>query len=426
MTASPDSLHLLAHRAQLRARTADDWWDNPLDTALAAVSAIRHPPAFRRDAEIAVHRLSRWRRDGGPRRVSADAAALALAARAAADLARRDRELERAAVAAVGELVGRSPTAAPALHVALGAWALDPLVSDREAAPWPELREHVGASLLDLPGLDGPLRTLTRGLAAPKLDAGELIRELLLEVPASPGTEDGAVLLWTMTVAVERCSADMSANDSGLRTLIDRRAELAARLAQEITAETFEPPAVSDFDPELALDVRPISYLSPMEALLLDLSLASRAPEEGWLRFDEAQALFGRREAIVERRLARRTAILVAVLGVTIAALAGVSAAWLGLKLSVTVPAALAVGWAFWLTATTVVHRSAPRPLTQALGLLWAVLTLASGFVALNQALADPLLPDIGGFVAGGLLGAVGAVIWQISVAGSRHAPPTE
>jgi len=90
--------------------------------------------------------------------------------------------------------------------------------------------------------------------------------------------------------------------------------------------------------------------------------------------------------------------------------------------MSVTVPAALAVGWAFWLAATTVVHRSAPRPLTQALGLLWAILTLASGFVALNYALADPLLPDIPGFVAGGLLGAAGAVIWQISVAGPPRA----
>ena len=54
MTASPETLHLLAHQAQLRARTEPDWWDNPLDTALAAVSATRHAPAFREEGE------SRW------------------------------------------------------------------------------------------------------------------------------------------------------------------------------------------------------------------------------------------------------------------------------------------------------------------------------------------------------------------------------
>jgi hypothetical protein len=419
VTASADSLHLLAHRAQRRARTAEDWWDNPLDTALAAVSATRHPPAFRRDAETAVRRLARWRRDGGPRRVSADAAALALAARAAADLARRDRDLERAAADAVWDLAERSAPAAPALHVALAAWALDPLIADRDTEPWPKLRAHGSAAGRDAPGLDGPLHTLTRALAAERPDAAELVRELLVDLPASPGTEDGAVLLWTMTVAVERCAPQMSSQDSGLRALIDRRGELAVRLAQEITAETFEPPAVADFDPDAALDVRPVNYLSPMEALLLDMSLASGAPEEGWLRFEEARALFGQREATARRQLAGRTATLTAALGVTVAALTGVAAAWLGLTLAVTVPAALAVAWAFWLAATTVVHRSAPSSVTQALGLLWATLMLAAGFVAVNQALTHPLLGDLGGFVAGGVLGAVGAVIWQITVVGT-------
>ena len=114
MNATPETLHLLVHQAQLRARTDTDWWDNPLDTALAAASATRHAPATARPT---VDRLRRWGRDEQPRRVSADVAALALAA--AADLGRRDRQLEEAAVYAAEDLAGRSRASAPLLHVAM-------------------------------------------------------------------------------------------------------------------------------------------------------------------------------------------------------------------------------------------------------------------------------------------------------------------
>ncbi len=421
VTVTADSLHLLAHRAQLGARTAEDWWDNALDTALAAVSATRHPLAFRSSAQAAVRRLDRWWREGQARHVSADATALALAARASADLAARNRDLERAAVEAVSDLASRTGAAAPALHVALSAWALDPLVADRDAAPWVSLRTHLNTAR-EGSGLDGPLRVLSRAIATPQLDPGELVRELLARLPSSPGAEDAAVLLWTMTAAIERCATEMSQTDSGLRALIDRRAELTSRLSHEITAETFEQPAVDDFDPDTELDVRPISYLSLMEALLLDMALASAEPEDAWIRFEEGERLFGHREREMRRVLVTRTAKLLAVLGLAVGSLVGVVTDWLGADLSISLAAALAIGWMLWLAATTVLHRARPRPLTQALGLLWATLGLASACVALNYALEKPLLGDLGGFVAGALIGVFGAALWQLSVA-SSHEP---
>ena len=421
VSVSADSLHLLAHRAQLSARTAQDWWDNPLDTALAAISCTRHPVAFRRDGEVALERLRRWHRDGHPRRVSADSAALALTARVATDLARRDRVLEDAAVEAVRDLGGRGEAAAPALHVALAAWALDPLISDREAAPWPQLREHADAAPRFATGVEGPLRLLTTELSASSADAGSLVRSLLNEMPSSPGVEDGAVLLWIATVAIERCASQMESTDSGLRALAERRAELAERLSQEITAETFQPPLLTDFNPDTPLDARPVVYLSPTEALLLDCSLASARPHDAWLRFEEADQLFGRRERQTRTQLARRTAALIALLGLTVAGLSGVIATWSGLKFTVTVPATFAIGWVFWLVATTIIYRDSARPMTQAFGMLLATGILASAFMAINQALTKPLLDDIAGVIASGILGLVVAVVGQILFAAQRR-----
>lgn len=415
MTASPENLHLLAHQAQLQGRTAEDWWDNALGTALAAASAVRHPPAHRRYGDAALDRLLRWRRDGEPRRVSADAAALALAAAAAVDLARRDRDLDCAAIAAVEDLTRRAGTAAPALHVALCAWALDHVVPDRQHDPWPQLRAHVSRAGDWAHGLDRPLRTLTRALAAERLDASSLVRALLSEVPASPGVEDGAVLLWVLTVAVETCAAQLPATDSGLQALADRRTELAARLAMEIDAATFQPPEVVDFDPEAALDVRAISYLSPMEALLIDISLASTEPEAAWLRFEEADDLFGDHARSAERALARRTAMLLALVGVLAGALLTLGLALGDIELVVAVPAGVTVLAGCWLFATATWHRDKPTVLTQTLALLWATGLLAAAFDTLNQALTRPLVPDAAGWIAGALIGVAAAVLLAIA-----------
>lgn len=419
MTASPENLHLLAHQSQLRSRTEEDWWDNALDTALAAVSATRHPAGYRTIGETALARLIRWQRQGEPRRVSADAAALALTAMAAADLAHRDRVIEVDAITAVQDLAKRSSSATPPLHLALCAWALDRLVPDRQALPWRRIREHWSDTGRPVAGLEGPLRTLTLAFAAPTFDARALVRTLLNEVPASPGVEDGAVLLWLMTAAIERCSGEMEIHDTGIRALADRRSELAGRLAQEIDADAFRPPEVAEFSPDAEFDLRPVTYLSPTEALLIDISLASAEPEVAWMRFEEAEALFGERAAAAERRLARRSAAMVAATSVLGGALLAVSLMQGAIQASIAVPAGIALATAGWLWAVTIVYRREPTGLTQAIGMLCVTLGIVAGVAVANRALAHPFIGDVGGFVLGALVGVVAALVWSVAAKSS-------
>lgn len=409
MNASPEALHLLAHQAQLRARTDADWWDNPLDTALAAVSATRHPPAFRGDGETAVKRLRRWLRDGQPRRVSADVAALALAAGAASELGQRDRHLEAAAVEGAADLAGRSRTSAPPLHVGLTTWALDPLVPDRAAAPWPELREHLAATPAS--GAEAPVAALAAALCAPVFDADGLVRSLLSTVPSSPSLEDGAVLLWVLTAAFERCAPELGAHDSGLRALADRRAELAVRLAQELDADAFKAPEVADFNPEGDLGLRTPTFLSPMESLLLDISLASREREQPWLRFEEAAALFGVREREAARSLAWRTAVLLGVMGVVAGALLAVVLDQGGADRLVAVLAGMSVASAVAFVAAMVWQREDRGAVSRALLAFFLTLTVCALLDLVNESLDKPLLSDATGVIAGLLSATMVAVV---------------
>lgn len=111
--AEADLLHALAHRAANDARDVDDWWGNSLNTALAAVTRARHSSGYQGDAERALDRLLRWWKDEKPRRISRDVTAMALGARAAADLQRSDPHLVVEAAQAVDDLARRDPTAAP-------------------------------------------------------------------------------------------------------------------------------------------------------------------------------------------------------------------------------------------------------------------------------------------------------------------------
>ena len=73
----------------------------------------RHSRAYRDDAERALERMLRWARDEHPRRISADVTALALTARAAADLQRTEPALVALAVNAVEDLATRDRATVP-------------------------------------------------------------------------------------------------------------------------------------------------------------------------------------------------------------------------------------------------------------------------------------------------------------------------
>ena len=237
MTASPEALHVLAHRAGARQRDGEDWWGSAIETALAAVSATRHPAAHREQAERALDRLERRQRSGERSAVSADAVALALTARTAATLARSNPALLSAAVASVEHMAGRGADVVPELHVALAVWALDDLISDREQVPWPAIRERLNRG--NVYGMDAALRAYATCVAARQFDAGKLVQALLAHTPQSPAPSDGSVVLWLLGATIDRCARALSAEEPGLRALVDWRARITERLAVELDETAF-------------------------------------------------------------------------------------------------------------------------------------------------------------------------------------------
>lgn len=427
MTATPETLHLLAHQAALRGPACEDWWDTPLDTALAALSSARHPPAHRERAERAVARLQRWHATDKARRISADTTALALAAATATQLAQTDQALEQAAVEALADLASRGQDAAPTLHLALCCFALDRVAPDRELAPWPELRAHFEARRAH--GLDAALVALCGAFAARRFDAAELVRGLLNAVPASPSLSDGAIVLWILTAALERCSTELGAKEPGLQALVDRRSEIAARLAQELDRDSFELPPVEDFDPGASETLGSMTYLSRTEALLIDLSLASAEPESPWLRYEEAEGLFGKaaaetRDELREREttLVRRTAVLVGALGTALGAVLWLSLVQAGAEGALAVAAGLALaGLAGTVAAVLARGERDDLALAQSVGIFSAILLLTGLAGIVNSSLDDSPLPETATLAGGALLAAAGALVYTAIAAAARR-----
>jgi hypothetical protein len=405
-TSGPGALHLLAHSAALRARTEDDWWHSPLETALAAQSAARHSAAHRSDARAAVQRLQRWCHSGEPRRVSADVAALALTASTALDLAMGDKELSQTAVAATTDLAQRTASVTPALHLALASWALARVVPDRACAPWPEVRAHL-ERVENHRGLDAPLRALTLALATPAADPAELARELLSQAPPSPGLDDAPAVLWLLSMAIEYLGSRLPQNDSGLAALIERRADLASRLAEELDERAFEDPEVVDIGDQGELDLRPIIYVSPQDALLIDLALASSEPVASWLRFEEAEAVFGRKERDARDLFSKRLSALLWLCGVLAAGLGVTTLGWAGANHELMLPTAALALALFGTAAIRMLDGSQHQRRTLAAGLLTITAAVVAAVMIINNALRHPFLPDLSGFAGGALVGAV-------------------
>jgi hypothetical protein len=417
--ASPELLHTIVHRAALRPRNEDDWWGNPIDSALAAVALARHQRAFRPDAVRAVARLERWWSGGEMTPVSANVATLALTARAKAELQQTDPVLTAAAAEAVDGLAKRDPSVSPELHLALCVWALERLVPDRDKAPWPELRQRFGRSQGF--GVDQPIRRYCAALASAPFDAAGLTQALLGEIGSSPSPTDSVVLIWLLTATLERVTEALPETDSGLRVLIEQRTGLVERLAGEIDEQTFVEPTIGEFDPNAVEEQRSLLFLSPMEALLLDLSLATREAETPWLTFAEADALFGARALEAETQLATTRASLfqrIAVLGFSLALLVGaivaLAAVDAGVAGWVAVNAGLAAGAAAaFVGAFTFAHVRSTRPF-DAIGYFTGALAVIAAIDAWNQSRAHPFLPDALGVTVAVIIPLAVVVAWAI------------
>lgn len=425
MNASPEALHLLAHRASTRPRDDDDWWGSPVETALAAISATRHPTAHREQAERALDALERWRRAGAPRPVSADAVALALAARAAATLARRDPGLTSAGVAAVAHMAERTPEVVPELHVAMACWALDDLVPDRDQTPWPTLRARlsVGATY----GLDQALRSYGQAIAANQFDASQLVQSLVTQLPKSPGPTDAAVVLWLLEIAIDRCARALHADEPGLRALIEWRASITERLALELDERAFSAPDAGEFDPEDIDTSAPPFHLSPMEALLLDIALAPTHPEAPWLTYQQAKDLLGEeaKDALQQTRRARlHTAWAVALCAIFVGSTTGLALALAGARDRIAAGWGITAALVLVTVAVGLARRAADSAaLLDALGVAAATGALAAVLATLNQMLSRPLFSDTAGIIGGALLAVLAVVVWTAITTYAKASP---
>jgi len=349
-----------------------------------------------------------------------------LAARAAADLQRGEPELVAAAVDAVEDLATRDSVAVPELHLALCAWALDELLIDRGERPWPRLRERVGGSRRG--GVDDPLARYVAALAAAPFDANRLVQELLASVGSAPGVSESSVLLWLLTAAAERLARVLAPDDNALQVLVQRRAELAERLAGDVDVQTFIEPTLADINDD-ADDLRVLTFLSRSEALLLDVALAPADAATPWLRYDEAESLFAAEARTARAEAAKTRKRLLDRLAAVTAALGLVSgfALWLGLhvlevKTAVAYSAAIATASGVLAIAAATARRGYPTALADSLGVFLTLLAVLALGNAVNQQMTKPLIADAAGLIVGAVVAVVATLLWQVLT----HARATE
>jgi hypothetical protein len=411
--AAPERLHVLVHSGARTARDADDWWGDPLTTALAAVSLGRHPPTMRSDAESALDRLQRWRSDGLVRPTTADATALALAARAGADLQRSDPDLAMAAADAWVALLARDRLDIPDLHLSLAAWALDGLLPDRAGEPWVALRQKLRNGR-EPRGVDEPLRHLTRALAAERFDGSTLVQDMLRTVAVSPSISDACVLLWLLTAAIDRLRVVLPETDNALLVLVERRAGLVERLVDSVDNQTLVAPDFATGDVRV-----PGAYLSPDEALLVDAAVASREEAAPWVTYEEARSLFGRdadaalKEATdVRSRGLRVAAALIAVLAAAAAAIVWLVGRELTWPETPTILAAMATAASFIAIAFGVARRDPRRVRGIARTAVFAItFALLAWVITLNALLPTPVIADVPGLLIATILSALVSLI---------------
>ena len=418
--APADRIHAVTHRAVLAARDMDDYWDSPIETALAAADLARHTHVHMVDAERALTRVRRWWLEGHARRTSDDVAALALAARAAAELQRYDPSLLEAAVAGVVDLVSRDPSVVPDLHLALSAWALDPLVTSREAEPWPAVLAQVERR--KGVGVNESLRLYTVALSRRKFSAPHLVQELVTYITPSAGSIDSCILIWLITVAGEKLCMYLPKEDSALQVLFRRRADLVEKLGGEVDDQTFHPPETLDLSfGEADVVGRDSLYLSSFEAMLLDFSLASKEQSQPWVTFEEAESLFSERAVKAQLdlesaqvRFRTIAASLVLSLGVAVGAAFWFILHYIHIFSSVASPASVSLTSLFATIAIRIAFNTAHAFLFESLGVFFGTLTLLAAAVAVDQALSKPYISDVGGLSVGAVVATGAVVFWAI------------
>ena len=324
-------------------------------------------------------------------------------------------------MAAVNDLAQRDRSVIPELHLALCAWALDELVPDRDAPPWPSVRawaEH-------FPRGRSNVALATGAVAQIRINALKLAEDLVTQIGAVANPTDACILMWLVTVAIQRLSHELSKDDSTLQVLIRRRTELIERLSAEIDDYSFRDSAndaQDDIDADVVqpTDDEPVR-LSSKEAVLLDFSLASKDPSHPWLTFEEAVKLFGDDAAQVRLELAdtrrssrKQMAWFVAALGVTTSAVLWLTLHTQEIANAIARPATVSLFALFMLQVTRLASAD-ESAIGDAAGVFWGTLAPLALVVAVDRCLRQPFISDVGGLIAGALIAAAAGLLWVLA-----------
>ncbi len=330
VTLDTQELHRRAHAAVHAQRDGDGWWVAPMETALVAVADSQHSPGTRTMAENAYEQLLAWLEKDGPRPLGDDAAAVAMTAKAARELHGGKASLTAQAASLVTLACERSEHLAP-LHVALAAWALDPLISDRRAHPWDAMREALRR--FSRQGVNEALVLFSEALADERRPA---VERRVADAPAVDRTEQ-CIMVWLLTAAVEVQMERGFGGEEDLGPFLQRRTELLDHLVAAVADEVLVPAAVADYNP-FGQAEEEAGGLHLFEAVMLDLALSGELNAQKLITLREA----GRRDAASASRRQRTYAgvtalatFVVAGMAVAIAVLAHANThLWVGSALS--------------------------------------------------------------------------------------------
>jgi hypothetical protein len=277
-------LHNRAHAAVRAQRDVDGWWGAPMETALVAVADAQHARGSQNMARLAYERLLEWLDEETPRALGDDAAAVALTARTARELRGGSAELTTQAAALVAQTCSNTERELAPLHVALAAWALDPLITDRAAEPWEQMREAMPR--FSRRGLNDALVRFAETLA----DATHPAMDHRLADASTTDRTEECILLWLLFAAI-RIEADRGRADSEeTRPLLRRRAELLDYLCAALAGLPLTPAPVPDFDPFTDPEAE-TEGLQLFEAIMLDFALSGERPHEDLITLDEHERL---------------------------------------------------------------------------------------------------------------------------------------
>jgi hypothetical protein len=396
--AAATALHLEVHKVFGASKDADGWYGSPLETALAAVALSAHGPAYREDAVRALDSTLRWWRGGHFANTSDDAAALALGALAASNLQRSIPSLVAKAGESVGRIASRKASFIPDLHLALSAWALDRLILDRASGPWPQLlgRFQIGTS----GGVDTLIREYGKAVASSEFDGRLLLQRLLAAVVSAPSSSDAAVLMWILTLSIERLAPSMSEEDPEMKILLRQRTELVERLLAN------EPDAGAVVDED---EGAPRAKLSPLEAFLIDIALP-QMDSPPFLTASEAKAWFGQKW----RRERATTSVLVVALGGISATGLVLQAEEIGYSIGIAVSAGVAIASAAVFAAIRMWLPAGGSRVWRSAAVFFATLTLLGLASTVNQSLEKPFLKDFPSLVVGIVIPLLVMIISQI------------